>query len=230
MGHAFCNLLAGGNFVPLSKNASGQIVVALAHLLQGFGQKGAASVGVFLQHASVDGPRAVPLAGAHKGGCRLREVIFVARHVALALPGGGHAKLGLALNKRAAHGSLKGIDGAVPLALLKALHAHAKVVFGLADGLEQNTVCGKGIVKSLGAGELACLVQIVKRWACGNQKIEVGFELVYGVRARQKGAGAAAKCAKLFHFTVVRQYEQHGHVEQHGVQAQNGAKLLAFHV
>ena len=114
--------------------------------------------------------------------------------------------------------------------MLKALHAHAKVVFGLADGLEQNAICGKGIVKCLGAGELACLVQIVKRWARGNQKIEVGFELVYGVRARQKGAGAATKGAELFNFAVVRQYKQHGHVEQHGVQTQNGAKLFAFHV
>ena len=148
-----------------------------------------------MQHATIYGPRAVPLAGPHKGGRSLGKVIFVAYQIALALPCGGHAKLGLTLNKRAAHGSLKGIDGTVPLALLKALHAHAKIVFGLANGFEQDTVGCKGIVKCLGVGELPGLVQIVKCWARGNQKIKVGFELVYGVRARQKGAGSTSKCA-----------------------------------
>ena len=77
---------------------------------------------------------------------------------------------------------------------------------------------------------LARLVQIVKGGARGNQKIKVGFELIYGVGARQKGTGPAAKRAELLHLAVVRQDEQNRHVQKHGMQAQDGAKLLALHV
>ena len=127
-------------------------------------------------------------------------------------------------------GALKGGNGMIPLPFFQTAHAYPEVVFGAAHGLEQQSIGFQGSIKGAGVGQFFGPFQFFLAGAGRGQRGQVLFEQAYGIGAGQQGAGPAAKGSELFRLAVAGQNEQHGQVQEQGVQAEHGAELFAVHI